>query len=198
MSKLNKIKQQYASFGMLSLLRWLFYKLFLEVDTRRKRIKSLYYFKRSDVRIGKNVTFKGISNNINIGDDFVIYNNCIFEFGLNAKITIGHSCLFSYGVLIQNTNNISIGDYVQVGEYTSIRDTSHRSVDANIPIKKQGDISDSIVIGSNIWIGKACIILPGTVIDDGVIIGANSVVKGHLKKNCVYAGAPLRFIKERK
>lgn len=197
MKKLIKLKRQYNLLGVVDFFRWLLYKLCLTNNVGKKRIKSFYYFKRNDVRIGKNVTFIGIANDLNIGKDFVIYNNCIFEFGLNAKLTIGYSCLFSYGVLIQNLESIVIGDFVQIGEYTSIRDTTHKSGDINKAIKKQGDISAPIIIGNNVWIGKGCIILPGTVIEDGVIVGANSVVKGTLNKNCIYAGAPVKLIRTR-
>jgi carbonic anhydrase/acetyltransferase-like protein (isoleucine patch superfamily) len=37
--------------------------------------------------------------------------------------------------------------------------------------------------------------LPGTVIEDGVIVGANSVVKGHLQAYGVFAGSPARFMR---
>jgi len=52
-------------------------------------------------------------------------------------------------------------------------------------IQQPGDKSEKIMIGSNVWIGRGSIILPGSVIEDGVIIGAHSVVKGHLKANCM-------------
>jgi len=190
--KINKIKQQYIKYGVFDLIRWLIFKLFYAKDANISRIKSLFYFKRNDVRIGKNVTFKGISFNVNIGKDFVVYNNCIFEFGLDSKLSIGNSCLFSYGVLVQNNQSITIGDYVQIGEYSSIRDTTHRSEDINKPMKQQEDKSIPIIIGNNVWIGKGC-----TIIKNGVIVGANSVVKGTLNENCVYAGAPAKLIKER-
>lgn len=45
-------------------------------------------------------------------------------------------------------------------------------------------------IGNNIFLGWGCCILPGTVIEDNTIIGAYSVVSGHLKADSVYAGNP--------
>jgi acetyltransferase-like isoleucine patch superfamily enzyme len=147
------------------------------------------------VKIGRHVILKGISLDINIGEDFEVYENCVFEFGLNSKLKIGKSCLFSYGVIIQNTNSIQIGNYVQIGEYSSVRDTTHQYKKKGVPFKMQADVSNPIIIGNNVWIGKCCIIMPGTIIEDNVIIGANSVVKGTIKKSGIYAGAPIRFIK---
>ena len=36
--------------------------------------------------------------------------------------------------------------------------------------------------------------LPNTIIEDNVIIGAGSIVKGHIKANGVYAGNPVKYI----
>ena len=54
-----------------------------------------------------------------------------------------------------------------------------------------GDIS----IGNNVFMGAQCTILPGTIIDDNVVIASNSVVKGHLESNTVYGGSPAKKIK---
>jgi acetyltransferase-like isoleucine patch superfamily enzyme len=91
--------------------------------------------------------------------------------------------------------SINIGNYVQIGEYTSIRDTTHDYKESIIMGSK--DVTLPISIGNNVWIGRGCLISQGTLIEDGVIIGANSYVKGHLKKNGIYAGSPAKFIKMR-
>ena len=87
---------------------------------------------------------------------------------------------------------------MQIGEYTSIRDTEHQYNDLNIPIKLQDDISSDIIIGDDVWIGRGCMIFPGSEIGDGVIVGANSVVKGKLEDHGIYAGSPAKLIKSRK
>ena len=52
----------------------------------------------------------------------------------------------------------------------------------------------SVILGNNIFVGWGGTILPGSVISDNVIIGANSVVSGYVKPNSVYAGNPARFL----
>lgn len=51
-----------------------------------------------------------------------------------------------------------------------------------------------VVIGDNVFIGHGSVILCGTTIENNVIIGANSVVTGHIEANGVYAGNPIRKI----
>jgi len=56
------------------------------------------------------------------------------------------------------------------------------------------DYFSPIIIGNNVFIGYGAIILPGSIIEDNVIVGAGSIVKGFLKKNSVYAGNPAKYI----
>ena len=139
----------------------------------------------------------GLPKNIIIGKNWTIYNDCNFEFSENADLSIGSNVIFSYGVVFCCNHKIFIGNDVQIGEYTSIRDTTHSYADLNVPIKYQNDSSKTIIIKDNVWIGRGCIIMPGTIINRGVVIGANSIVKGILEENSVYAGSPLRLIKKR-
>lgn len=50
------------------------------------------------------------------------------------------------------------------------------------------------IIGKNVFIGMNSIILMGSNIGDNVIIGAGSVVSGHIPSNTVCAGNPAKII----
>ena len=52
-----------------------------------------------------------------------------------------------------------------------------------IPYK---DNKYSIILEGNNWIGANTVILPGTHIEKGAIIGAGSVISGRIKSNSVY------------
>lgn len=54
--------------------------------------------------------------------------------------------------------------------------------------------ADTIKIGNNIQIGADVTILPGTIIEDNVIIGSRSLLKGTYKSGFVYAGIPAKTI----
>jgi acetyltransferase-like isoleucine patch superfamily enzyme len=196
----SKIIKYIKVLSLEDFLRKLYYYSSLRFRTFLENARGLVkgpYLKRYDSKIGKGVLFRGLSNNIKVGRDLRIYDKTILEFGSESEFRIGESCVLSYGVLIACNKSIIIGDHVQVGEYTSIRDTTHSYSDTSIPMKLQKDISTGITIGNNVWIGRGCIIMPGTTIGDGVVIGSNSVVKGHLTSYGVYAGAPARLIKNR-
>lgn len=162
-----------------------------------RKLKSWFYFKNYRIDLGANIKISGLPIQICSGKDVVFYDNSIFEFGNGSKFSIGDHSVLSYGVVLCCNLQIVIGDNVQVGEYTSIRDTTHDYKEYGKPMKLNADISSPIIIGNNVWIGRGCIILPGTVIKDGVVVGANSVVKGTLVKDGIYAGSPCRLIKMR-
>lgn len=54
-----------------------------------------------------------------------------------------------------------------------------------------------VFIGNDVWVGCRVTILPGTVIEDGAVIGACSVVSGRVPAYSVYAGNPAREINMR-
>ncbi len=176
------------------LSNWLYYKKNTLV-LKYRAILKYYFFKRFDVRIGHNVFIKRGRGKHSFGRDLVVSDNALFEvFGRSASITVGDKCFLSYGVIIVCTVSITIGNNVWIGEYCSIRDATH-SFSVNAPLGTVPDWHEPIKIGNNVWIGRGCIILPGTVIEDNIVVGANSVVKGHLKANSMYGGCPVRFIK---
>jgi acetyltransferase-like isoleucine patch superfamily enzyme len=126
----------------------------------------------------------------------VLYDNVIFEcHSEGATIKTGKNCVFSFGVILSCSINIEMGSDVWVGEYTSIRDSSHQ-FSIEHPLSQTNDKKMPIKIGSNVWIGKNALILPGVVIGDNVIIAAGSVVKGECISNSLYAGNPAVFIKQ--
>lgn len=57
------------------------------------------------------------------------------------------------------------------------------------------ELTAPIVVGDDVYIGLNTLILPGARIGNRVIIGAGSVVCGHIPDNSVAAGVPARVIK---
>ena len=149
-----------------------------------------YFFKNFKIILGRNIRIRGGRGSHSFGDRLIIYDNVVFEvYNDSAVINVGKNCILSYGVIFSCSCKINIGENVWVGEYTSIRDSTHE-FSPYIPLGQGTDFSADIKIGNNVWIGRGSIILPGTVIEDNVVIGANSLVKGRCETNSLYAGNP--------
>jgi acetyltransferase-like isoleucine patch superfamily enzyme len=178
----------------MEIINWLYFKKNAIVQKCRAIVK-FYFFGTLNIQIGRNVFIKRGRGKHFFGNKSIILNNCIFEVhNPKASITTGNNCIFAFGVLVVCCHKIEIGNHVWIGEYTSIRDATHVfSVDeilGSLP-----DKVEPIKIGNNVWIGRGCLIMPGTVIEDNVVIAANSVVKGLCASGAVYGGTPAKFIK---
>lgn len=53
-----------------------------------------------------------------------------------------------------------------------------------------------VVIGNHVWIGSEVLILKGSTIGDGSVIGARALVAGRIPANVVAAGNPARVVRE--
>ena len=196
---IKKAIHYFSRYTLFDFMRKFLFKLILLKEKFRfSYLRKRYFFKSSDFTLGRNVILHGFTTNISVGKDTSIYDNCIFYIsGSDAKLSIGKHCTFSFGVLVACHHDIEIGDQVMIGEYSSIRDTTHTYSNPKVPMIKAGDISQKVKIGSDVWIGRGCIIMPGSVIENGVVVGANSVVAGHLEPNKIYGGNPAKLIKSR-
>ncbi|MBC7850504.1 MAG: acyltransferase [Chitinophagaceae bacterium] len=182
----------------IDFLRKVIYKLFQPfrfLAATYRKIRFYFYTKSWLTHILGHVHINTISHQTSIGENATLYPNVIFELNQHSILRVGERFTLSYGAVISCQHSITIGNYVMIGEYTSIRDTSHGYSDTKVPYCRQPDIPSAITIGNNVWIGRGSIILPGSVIEDGVIVAANSVVKGRLESNSLYGGAPARLIK---
>jgi phosphonate metabolism protein (transferase hexapeptide repeat family) len=57
--------------------------------------------------------------------------------------------------------------------------------------------SNRVIIGPDVWIGHAAIVMPGVCVGTGSIIGSGSVVTKHVPDYTIVAGNPARVIRRR-
>jgi galactoside O-acetyltransferase len=138
----------------------------------------------------KNILFKGKA--------FIGRNS--FLSAQDGEIIIGKnfSCNTNLHLNASIQGKIIIGDDVLIGPNCVIRSSDHIHADINIPIKKQGHISEEILIGDNVWIGANTTILKGVKIGNGSIIAAGAVVNKNVDNLSIVGGVPIKHIKYRK
>lgn len=150
------------------------------------------------LRVEAGVRFRyALHRGITIGNDVYISQNCCFDTPPGITLSIGDFVSFNIGVFIGGNNAIAIGNNVLVGEYTSIRDSTHGMALCDVPINRQPMHSAPVHIADNVWIGRGVCILPGVNIAEGAVIGANAVVTHDAQANGIYAGIPARFLRMR-
>lgn len=118
------------------------------------------------------------------------------NFARKQGVKFGKNCYFRTKFFGTEPYLIKIGNDFSTS--TNVRFITHDgSMQVLRKIKpqlKDMDLVKPIIIGDNVFIGINCVILPGTIIEDNVIVGAGSIVKGRLKENSVYAGVPAKLI----
>ncbi len=56
---------------------------------------------------------------------------------------------------------------------------------------------DSVIIGNDVWIGHAAIVLPGVTVGDGAVIAAGAVVSKDVAPYTIVGGVPAKTIRLR-
>ena len=67
-----------------------------------------------------------------------------------------------------------------------------------IPIKYTNVVHADVFLGRHVIVGSGSVILPGVTLEEGVAVGALSLVNRNCEAFGIYAGNPARRIKERK
>jgi acetyltransferase-like isoleucine patch superfamily enzyme len=88
-------------------------------------------------------------------------------------VSIGEDCLFSSAVEIRNGDSHSLVDGVTNRRINPARD---------------------VTIGNHVWLGTRVLVLKGSKIGRGAVVGAASVVIGELPENSLGVGAPAKVV----
>ena len=162
-------------------------------NVKYKGFPFIYRVDNSEIVIGNNVTIKSsfLSNLVGLYQRTIIVTRC-----KNGKIIIGDNVGMS-GTTIYAREKIEIGDNTLIGGNVKILDNDFHPLDVDDRINdiKEKIKSKPIKIGKNCFIGVNAIILKGTELGDGCVVGAGSVVCGKYPDNSVIVGNPAKKIR---
>ena len=116
-----------------------------------------------------------------------------------GPIVIGDNVSIGNGTIIYSSKNgggVTIGNNTSIAAQCYIIDMDHGTRAGEL-IREQSDSAAPISIGEDVWIAAGCKILKGTVIRDGAVIGAQSLVKGEIPENAIAVGIPAKVKKYR-
>lgn len=146
--------------------------------------------------LNSNFTFKGDNSLVYISSSqksvmlkVLIYNDSV--------IYVGKNCAYNNCVelIVGESKNIIIGDDCLFSSQVIIRtDDAHQIYD--IATLKRINQGKSVYIGDHVWCSARVIILKGSMLHSGCLIGSDAVVTGkEVPSNTAWAGNPAKQIR---
>jgi len=168
----------------------------------RNQIEAMGFAHVGDnVRLSDKASYYNCAN-IVIGDNVRIDDFCVLSAGAGGIHIGSHIHVAVYSALI-GAGRITLSDFSNISSrvsiYSSNDDYSGASMTNPTIPKEFTDVQHAdVVIGRHVIIGSGCVILPGVELEQGVAIGALSLVNRSCQAFGIYSGVPAKRIKERK
>lgn len=133
-----------------------------------------------------------IGNNVRI-DDFCI---------LSGNITLGSNIHISAYVALYGSMGIELEDYTGISPhstiYSAMDDFSGDYLIGPIHPEEYTNVTGGkVTVKRFSQIGANCVVFPNLTIDEGVVIGAMSMVRKDLDSWTIYIGVPVRKLRNR-
>jgi acetyltransferase-like isoleucine patch superfamily enzyme len=148
------------------------------------------------VKIGRGVFIEKAE----IGEHTSIESHVIISGDGHGSISIGKHCYIGVYNVLDNSNNITLGDFVHIaGPSTGLwTHTSAPMCLKGIPLDEKSEEvrpTAPIVVENNVYIGGNCTIYPGITIGHHSIVAPNSAVTKNVLPFSLVGGVPAKFIK---
>lgn len=114
------------------------------------------------------------------------------KFHMGKGSSIAQNCTISGG-----DAGVFVGENVMIAPNVVIVAFNHGYESLTIPMSKQKNTEDAVVIEDDVWIAANCTISKGVRIGRGSIIAANSFVNKNVPDYSIFGGVPAKFISSR-
>ena len=168
----------------------------------RKAIETLRFETVGEnVQISDRASFYG-ANRIALGNNVRIDDFCVLSAGVGGILVGDHDHIAIYSSLV-GAGRITLTDFCgissRVAIYSSNDDYSGASLtNPTVPSEYTSVTHADVFFGKHVIVGSGSVILPGVTLEEGVAVGALSLVTRNCSAFGIYAGNPARRIKDRK
>ncbi len=142
------------------------------------------------------------ANRIRIGSNVRIDDFCVLSAG-EGGIEIGNYVHIAVSSLLIGAGKITLCDFSgissRVSIYSSNDDYSGMFLtNPTVPAEYTNVTHADVYLGKHVIVGSGSVILPGTILHDGVAVGSLSMVTKTCDAFSIYMGTPAKKIKNRK
>lgn len=110
--------------------------------------------------------------------------------GPNGVLEFGDDVFINQGADISATMSVSFGDRVLVGPHVTVVDDSAHDVAPEVPRRVA-----PVVVESDVWLGRRCMLMPGVTVGRFSVVGAGTVVTSDVPPCTVVVGVPARVVR---
>ena len=122
----------------------------------------------------------------------------VYSFGEMILKEIGDNVDIGIGTIIYSRKGVKIGSNTSIAGQCYIIDSNHKMKLGKLIREQDMDTAaDGIIIGDDVWVAAQCTILKGAIINNGAVIGAQSLVNSVIPENAIAVGTPAKVIKQR-
>ncbi len=158
---------------------------------------SAYHYLKSRAMISPSAQVQ-LSSDITFGKGTVVKAFAVVQ-SSGGAVRMGRNCaLSSFDHISTGAGDVSIGDFVRIAPNCTIVGGTKEIWRRNTLIMDQPEADTrGLVIEDDVLIGAGSVILPGSHIRKGAVIGAGSIVLGSVAQYCIVAGMPAKVIGHR-
>ena len=154
-----------------------------------------------NVQVSDRASFYNVSK-ISLGNNVRIDDFSVLSAGLGG-ISIGNHIHIAVFSLLIGAGKIILSDFCNISSrvsiYSSNDDYSGSTMtNPTLPSQYTGITHADVLLNKHVIVGCGSVILPGITLEEGVAVGALSLVTKDCKAFGIYTGNPARRIKERK
>jgi acetyltransferase-like isoleucine patch superfamily enzyme len=185
----------------MRLILWFLWKIWrkftlpLRFRWRKLRLYAQGVRFGSDLIIEQGVTVHG-AGELQLGRNVWLGRGAFINVWAGARLTIGDDTYIGRYSIILAHESVRIGDHCMVAPYSHVTDVNH-GMDLGSPMRSQPLRSEPVAIGSDVWFGAGCSVLPGVTIGKGCVIGARAVVSKDLPEYAIAVGVPAKIVRFR-
>lgn len=107
-------------------------------------------------------------------------------------LTIGDNCNINTGVILDGRGGLVIGAHVTIAPQVAILTADHDPQTPDFAGRHR-----PVNIGTNVWLATRAMVLPGSTIGEGAVVGAGAVVHGVVPDWTIVAGNPAKHVADR-